>query len=288
MGKASVMNNKDIINDVSAKNDRSRRSKIKANKIEDVFKNNKALMPYVTAGDPDLETTAEIMLTLDQSGADLIEVGVPFSDPLADGPVIQAAGQRALKAGTDLQKIIKMLKGIKDEMNTPYLLMGYINPILSYGKERFIEDAIDAGVSGVIIPDLPFDQDLEFIQQLIDNNLSPVLMVTPVTSEERLKLICRLSRGFIYCVSLLGITGSKQGPLKSIGSYLDKVRNYTDLPLALGFGIDGPEKVKNILNSVDGVIIGTALVKIVEKYGDDKEKLLGEISDFIRDIKNVM
>ncbi|MFP4660994.1 MAG: tryptophan synthase subunit alpha [Halanaerobiales bacterium] len=293
MDKIAEIKNKDNTpGDKAEKNGRDRilreTDNSTGNRIENVFKNNKALMPYITAGDPDLDTTREIMLTLDRSGADIIEVGIPFSDPLADGPVIQAAGQRALKADVDLGKIINMLRGIRDEIKTPYLLMGYINPILSYGKDRFIEDALEAGVSGVIIPDLPYDQDIDFIKQLIDNDLSPVLMVTPVTSEERLKIIAKLSRAFIYCVSLLGITGSRQGPIKSIESYLKKVRNYTDLPLALGFGIDGPEKVKKILNTVDGVIIGTALVKIVEKYGEDKEKLLEEVSEFISGIKEVM
>ncbi len=258
------------------------------NKIEKVFIDKKALMPFITAGDPDLEMTKEIMLCLDRNGADLIEVGIPFSDPLADGPVIQAAGQRSLQSGTTLNKILKMLTSIKDEINTPYLLMGYINPLLSYGKDRFIKDAIAAGVSGVIIPDLPFDQDEDFLQKLIDNNLSPVLMVTPVTSDSRLELIGKLSRGFIYCVSLLGITGSKQGPMVSIKSYLERVRNYTNLPLALGFGIDGPEKVKEILEPVDGVIIGTALVKIIEKHGDNKEKLLDAIKGFVSGIKRLM
>jgi len=260
----------------------------RANKIENVFKNNKALMPYITAGDPDLETTKEIIYTLDKNGADLIEVGIPFSDPLADGPVIQEAGQRALRSGTDLKKIIKMLKEIKDRVNTPYLLMGYINPILSYGKDNFIKDVIEAGVAGVIIPDLPFDQDQEFLQKLIENDLSPVLMVTPVTSNQRLQLIGKLSQGFIYCVSLLGITGGRQGPLDSIKLYLDRVRGYTDLPLALGFGIDGPEKVKKILDPVNGVIIGTALVKIIEKHGDNKEELLKAVAGFISSIKTVM
>ena len=273
------------MNDIALKGIANRNT---TNKIAEVFRHKKALMPFITAGDPDLETTKEIMLCLDQNGADLIEVGIPFSDPLADGPVIQAASQRALQSGTNLKKILKMLTSIKDKINTPYLLMGYINPILSYGKERFIKDAITAGVSGVIIPDLPFDQDEDFLQKLIDNNLSPVLMVTPVTSDSRLELIGKLSRGFIYCVSLLGITGSQQGPMVSIKSYLDRVRNYTKLPLALGFGIDGPEKVKKILEAVDGVIIGTALVKIIEKHGDNKEELLDAIGEFISGIKEFM
>ncbi|MFW5971984.1 MAG: tryptophan synthase subunit alpha [Bacillota bacterium] len=257
-------------------------------KIEEVFKNNKALMPYITAGDPDLSTTEEIMLTLDRSGADLIEVGIPFSDPLADGPVIQAAGLRSLKSGTSLKKIFEMLKKIKDKINTPYLLMGYYNPILNFGKEKFIEEAIEAGVAGVIIPDLPFDQDQDFYRKLKEHNIASVLMVTPVTMEKRLENIIEYCEGFLYCVSLLGTTGSEGGPVKSINNYLDKIREHTDLPLALGFGIDGPEKVKKVLGFVDGVIIGTALVRIIEKYNNDKELLLNKVEEFIVNIKEVM
>ncbi|MEJ6950525.1 tryptophan synthase subunit alpha [Natronospora cellulosivora (SeqCode)] len=258
----------------------------KTNQFKDIFKK-KALMPYITAGDPDLNTTKEIILTLDKSGADIIELGIPFSDPLADGPIIQAAALRSLDAGTSLAKIFEMLVSIKDQVNCPYLLMGYYNPILNYGKEKFIRDAKEAGVSGVIIPDLPYDQDIEFYNCLLDNNIFPILMLTPVTTEERIKKIVELSHGFIYCVSLLGTTGTDSSALVDVGKYLNKIRKYTNIPLALGFGIDGPEKVKEIINESDGIIIGSALVKIIEKYGKSKD-LLYSIEAFIREIKTVM
>lgn len=260
---------------------------ITSNKINLAFKK-KALMPYITAGDPDLDLTEEIILTLDQNGADLIEIGIPFSDPLLDGPVIQESSQRALQSGTSLKKIFVLLGRLKERIKAPYLLMGPYNPILSYGKEKFINDAIEAGVSGVIIPDLPYDQDTQFYQDLKRSNISPVLMVTPVTKEKRLNLYNQNASGFLYCVSLLGITGTKQGPDEEIKIYLERVRRYTDLPLALGFGIDGPEKAKKVLEYVDGIIIGTALIRIIEKYSKDKEDLLQSIAAFVSGIKEIM
>ena len=256
------------------------------NPLKEVF-NKKALMPYITAGDPDLETTKEIILRLDKCGADIIEVGIPFSDPLADGPVIQKAALRSLESGTSLAKIFEMLKSIKNQVNCPYLLMGYYNPILNYGRDKFIADAIEAGVSGVIIPDLPFDQDIDFYNKLKANNIIPILMVTPVSSEKRLRQIAEISNGFTYCVSLMGTTGTESTALVDIEQYLKKVRKYIDLPLALGFGIDGPEKVKEIIDYTDGIIIGSALVKIIEEYGTDS-KLFSTIENFISQIKRVM
>ncbi|NLM96681.1 MAG: tryptophan synthase subunit alpha [Halanaerobiaceae bacterium] len=252
-----------------------------------VFKK-KALMPYITAGDPDLAMTEEIILTLDKSGADLIEIGIPFSDPLLDGPVIQESGQRALHSGTNLKKIFEMLEGLRGRIRAPYLLMGSYNPILSYGKDKFISDAGRTGVSGVIIPDLPYEQDIEFYQDLKKNNLPPIFMVTPVSTEKRLRLYGEIGSGFLYCVSLLGITGTEQGSEEEIKTYLERVRRYTDLPLALGFGINGPEKAKKVVEHVDGIIIGTALIRIIKKYAEDKELLLQAIAGFISGIKEIM
>ncbi|MFW5981891.1 MAG: tryptophan synthase subunit alpha [Halanaerobiaceae bacterium] len=275
----------DILNNQSNK-DISSNDISNEKKLKNVFRK-KALMPFITAGDPDLNTTKDIIITLDRSGADIIEIGIPFSDPLADGPVIQAAGLRSLKSGTNLAKIFEVLKSIKNKVNCPYLLMGYYNPILNYGKERFVNDAIDAGVSGVIIPDLPYDQDIEFFNELINKDIIPVLMLTPVTAEKRLKEIASLCRAFIYCVSLLGTTGTASSALVDINKYLNNIRKYTDIPLALGFGIDGPEKVKEIINDTDGIIIGSALVKIIEEHGKNS-LLLKAIETFIKDIKAVM
>lgn len=256
-------------------------------RISRVF-DKKALMPYITAGDPNLDLTGEIIKLLDRKGADIIEIGIPFSDPLADGPVIQAAGQRALAAGTSLSGIFQLLRSIKNEIEATYLLMGYYNSILNYGRERFITDAREAGIKGVIIPDLPFDQEPDFYRMLRQNNIYGILMVTPVTSERRLQAIANYGSGFIYCVSLLGTTGDSRGPVLRVGEYLERVRSYTELPLALGFGIDGPEKVKKIIDFVDGVIIGSALVKLINKYNNDPSGLMKEIAKFITDIKKVM
>lgn len=255
------------------------------NRVEQVFSDRKALIPYITAGDPDLKTTEELLLTLDKSGADIIEVGVPYSDPLADGPVIQAAGQRALKSGTTLAGIMEMLFRLKGHLKSPLLLMGYYNCILQYGKERFIEDAIKVGLSGVILPDLPFDQDEDFYQRLKCKGLVGILMTTPVTSECRLKEIAKRSSGFLYCVSLLGVTGDRKGPLQEIKSYLERVRQYVNIPLALGFGIDGPDKVREVREFVDGVIIGSALIKIIARYNDNPEQMLTEVASFIKNLK---
>lgn len=256
-------------------------------KISKAF-NRKALMPFVTAGDPDLATSKQIIKTLDKKGADIIEIGIPFSDPLADGPVIQDAGQRALAGGITLAGIFKMLKDIKDEIKAPYLLMGYYNSILNYGKQAFISDALQAGVAGVIIPDLPFDQDPEFYDSLNKNKIAGILMVTPVTSKERLIEITKHSTGFLYCVSLLGITGDRRGPMEQVTGYLKKIRSYSNLPLALGFGIDSPGKVKKIIDFVDGVIIGSALVKIIQEQRNTQKKLITSVGNFITEIKAVM
>ncbi len=256
-------------------------------RIARVFRK-KALIPYICGGDPDIKNTGQIIKELARSGADIIEVGIPFSDPLADGPVIQAAGQRALDNGTTLKGILDMIKEIKTEVEPPLLLMGYYNSILQYGKDKFIEDAVSADISGVIIPDLPFDQDEDFYKKLEENGLAGILMVTPVTSDHRLKEIGKRARGFTYCVSLLGITGDNKGPIPGLEKYLSKVRKYIKTPLALGFGIDGPGKAARVINYVDGVIIGSALVKIIEENSKDSEKMLYQLRNFIEGIKGVL
>lgn len=257
------------------------------NRISEAFAK-KALIPYICGGDPDLKTTGELILELARSGADIVEVGIPFSDPLADGPVIQAAGQRALDNGTTLKGILEMLENLKNEVRIPLLLMGYYNSILQYGKEEFIRDARHAGISGVIIPDLPFDQDEDFYKTLKENNLAGILMVTPVTSDRRLQEIGKRSRGFTYCVSLLGITGDNKGPVSGLEKYLARVRSFVNTPLALGFGIDGPEKAARVVDYVDGVIIGSALVKIIEENGNNYEELFKQVRNFIESIKGVL
>ncbi|MFW6389632.1 MAG: tryptophan synthase subunit alpha [Halanaerobiales bacterium] len=257
-------------------------------KFKDIFKQ-KVLIPYITAGDPDLETTEELVQLLDKSGADIIEIGIPFSDPLADGPVIQAAGQRALASGTTLSGIIHMVSRISDKINTPLLLMGYYNSILKYGKNKFIKDAVDAGISGVIIPDLPHDEDPNLYNDLEQAGLIGVLFVTPVTSIQRLQEISEMANGFVYCVSLLGITGSKQGPVQELEKYLGRVRKYiTETPLCLGFGIDGPEKAEKVKDFADGIIIGSAIVNLINDNRENKQEMKNKLKKFVEDVKSVL
>lgn len=254
-------------------------------KISEAFKNKKALITYISAGDPDLETTKEIILELDRSGVDIVEVGIPFSDPLADGPVIQEASQRALKNGTNLKKILQTLKNIKDRINIPIVLMGYYNSILNYGIDKFIKDSKKSNVSGVIIPDLPFDEEEEFFSKLKENGIDPILLVAPNTSEERLKQISKHCSGFLYCVSLMGVTGDSKGPTEHLKEYSQNVRKYVDIPIAIGFGIDSPEKVKNLIDYFDGIIVGSALIKIIDNNKNNKNKMLQEVGNFSKSLK---
>ncbi len=255
------------------------------NDIENVFLTKKnVLIPYICAGDPDLQTTASLISVLDQAGAGIIELGIPFSDPLADGPVIQAAGQRALKNKCSLQKIVAMAGEVSRDISAPLVLMGYYNSILSYGIDKFIADLLVNNISGVIIPDLPFEEDQRFYQKLRQAGLAGILLAAPNTSARRLQFLGEKSSGFLYCVSLLGVTGDANGPGSYLETYLARVRENTDLPLALGFGIDGPARAKAVSSFVDGIIIGSALIKIIDKYNQDKQKMFSEVKNFIEEI----
>jgi len=258
------------------------------NEIEKVFKQNKALIPYICAGDPDLNLTKQLIFTLEKGGADIIELGIPFSDPLADGPVIQEAGQRALKSGTTLKKIIAMVKSINNKVQTPLVLMGYYNSILKYGRDDFIDDISDAGISGVIIPDLPYEEDELLYKKLNENGICGILLAAPNTSKTRLDFLGNKSSGFLYCVSLLGVTGDKKGPYQKIEQYINRVRSQVNLPLALGFGISGPQKAKEVSKYVDGIIIGSAIIKIINNNNCNQNIMLEKVKDFIKEIKSVI
>lgn len=257
-------------------------------KLTEAFKKGTALIPFITAGDPDLETTRNLVMTLEKAGADIIELGVPFSDPQADGPVIQAAGQRALEAGTTLASVIKLARELKGIVKVPIVLMGYYNPIMKYGEKRFAVDAAEAGISGVIIPDLPFDEGDSFYQVLEDHGLEGILMVSPNTGQKRLKAIASRARGFVYCVSMLGVTGTEGELYQEMGSYIDRVRAEVSIPLALGFGIDGPKKASQVAPIVDGVVVGSAIVKIVESHKGSEEALLEKVGDFVKSLKSAV
>lgn len=259
------------------------------NKISAQFQNKKPLVTYISGGDPSLELTEKLIYKLQAEGVDIIELGIPFSDPLADGPVIQEASQRALKAGTTLKKLIAKIDQIQKNVEVPMVLMGYYNSILNYGEEKFARDIAEAGISGVIIPDLPVDEKAELSEHLAEYGVSQIMLVTPNTSEKRLEEITAKSSGFLYCVAHLGTTGDdKQGVYPELESYLNRVRKTAgELPLGLGFGIDGPEKVKKIIDYPDGIIIGSALIKAIQA-GDTEAEMLQNAGEFVRSIKEAI
>lgn len=251
------------------------------NGIAQAFDGKKALITYITAGDPDLDTTAFLLKLLDESGVDILEVGIPFSDPLADGPVIQQAGQRALKSGTTLKKLLAMLASLKGEIKAPLVLMGYMNSLLAYGLETFAKDAAEAGVAGVIVPDLPFHQSEELAGLLRARGVDFILMVTPNSTPERLKAIAEKASGFLYCVSLLGVTGAEEKGSEHLEEYLRRVRANTNLPLAVGFGVSTPQRAKTAAQVADGVIVGSALISALEPCGADRKRLEATATEFI-------
>lgn len=236
-------------------------------------KNEKALVAFVTAGDPDLSSAREIFSVIEKNGADIIELGVPFSDPLADGPVIQAASQRSLKAGTSLKKIIRLVAGIRKESDLPIVLMSSFNPVFVYGEKRFVEDAVSAGVDGVIIPDLPPEEAGEFARFADEKGLDMIFLVAPTSSPGRVKMIAEMSRGFIYYISLTGVTGARKGLPDGLEQKVAVVRQATSLPVMIGFGISSPESASQAASISDGVIVGSAIVKLIADCDDPQERL---------------
>jgi tryptophan synthase alpha chain len=224
-----------------------------------------ALLTFVTAGDPDYETSLAIMRALPAAGADLIELGMPFSDPMADGPAIQAAGQRALKAGQTMVKTLAMVRAFRAaDQDTPVVLMGYYNPIYVYGNERFLADARSAGVDGLIVVDLPPEEDEELCLPTLTAGLSFIRLATPTTDERRLPAVLKNTSGFVYYVSVAGITGTKRPDTALVAEAVDRIKRHTDLPVAVGFGVTNPEQAAMIGRNADGVVVGSALVRAVE------------------------
>jgi tryptophan synthase alpha chain len=246
-------------------------------------KGEKALIPYVTAGDPDLATTRSLVLEMARQGADLIELGIPFSDPLADGPTIQAACQRALKQGVNLPKIIDLVRSLRRETEIPLVLMGYYNPILSHGLERLARDAAQAGVNGFIIPDLPGEEARDWHRAACDAGVAPIFLAAPTSGPERIRKIGSLTRGFLYYVSVTGITGTRTGLPEDLKNELAQVRKLVKGPLAVGFGISTPGQVADLAPLVDGVVVGSAIVhKIASGQGLG---LIKEIGEFVAALK---
>ncbi|MDD3521010.1 MAG: tryptophan synthase subunit alpha [Actinomycetota bacterium] len=251
-------------------------------KITEAFKKNKAFIAFITGGDPDIETTEKLIIAMAKAGTDLIEIGIPFSDPVAEGIIIQDADERALKAGCTTDKLFEMVKRVRKKTGIPLLFMTYINPVFTYGKERFAKKCAECGINGIIIPDMPFEERYELLEEFNTNNIDLISMVAP-TSEERIEVIAREAKGFIYCVSSLGVTGVRDIITTDMGKMIKKIREVTDTPCAIGFGISTPEQASVMANLSDGVIVGSAIVKVIAKYG---RKSIKPVTDFVKSIKN--
>lgn len=225
-----------------------------------------ALIAYLTAGDPNLKKTEALVPAFEKEGVDLIEIGVPFSDPLADGPVIQAASARALKGKVNLKQILSLVARLRKKTDTPLLLMTYYNPVYRHGLSRFAQDAKAAGVDGVIIPDLPIEEALEAVHFLAARHINLIQFLSPTSGEQRIKKIVKAAKGFIYLVSLTGVTGTNAGLASDIQSKVRMIRRFTSLPVCVGFGISNPKTAQEVSRYADGVIVGSAIVKAIETY----------------------
>lgn len=244
-------------------------------RIADAFKEHKAFIAFITAGDPDLETTEKVIHAAADNGADLIEIGIPFSDPTAEGPVIMEADEIALKAGTTTDKVFELTKKLRRTISIPMVYMTYANVIFSYGSERFAEKAAEAGIDGIILPDVPYEEKEEFTEVFDRYGIDLISMIAP-TSENRIAMIAKEARGFIYMVSSLGVTGTRSEITTDIGAMTELVKKNTEVPCAVGFGISNPEQAAKMAALSDGAIVGSAIIKIIAKYGKDAAGPVGE------------
>ncbi len=235
---------------------------------------------YITAGDPDLNTTHQVVLELDRQGVDVLELGVPFSDPLADGPVIQEASQRALAAGATLEGVLSMVAELRVETEIPIVLFTYYNPIHRYGVERFVKRAADVGVDGVLMLDLPPEEGGDYKAQMDAHGLDTIFLMTPTTRDDRMRLIASHTRGFVYYVSRTGVTGERDSLADEIQSKVSAICQYTDMPIAVGFGISTPEHVSEIARYADAVVVGSAIVRRVGEYQNDVD-LVSKVGAFV-------
>lgn len=252
--------------------------------IARAFDNDKAFIPFLTCGDPDIETTEKIIYKMVENGADLIELGIPFSDPTAEGPTIQNANIRALSNGIRTDDIFKVVKRIRKNIKVPLVFMTYANVIFSYGSTRFIKDCREIGIDGIILPDLPFEEKEEFLPICKKYDVDLISMIAP-TSKDRISMICKEASGFIYLVSSLGVTGTRNEFTTDLKTLVKTIRENTRIPCAIGFGISTPEQAREMAIISDGVIIGSAIVKIIKKYGKESPKYVGE---FVKNIKAAM
>ncbi|MBR5381623.1 MAG: tryptophan synthase subunit alpha [Oscillospiraceae bacterium] len=252
--------------------------------IGKAFENGKAFIPFITCGDPDIETTAAAVKAAAENGADLIELGIPFSDPTAEGPVIQGANLRALTGGVTTDAIFGLVRRLRESVTVPMVFMTYANVVFSYGAERFIKTCADVGMDGLILPDLPFEEKDEFLPLCRRYGVDLISLIAP-TSRNRIAMIAREAEGFIYIVSSLGVTGMRSEISTDIASIVKVIRENTDVPCAVGFGISTPEQAKQMADLSDGAIVGSAVVKLLEKYGTDAPEHIGA---FVKSMKDAL
>lgn len=246
----------------------------------------KALITFITAGDPDLAMTGELIPAMEKSGADIIELGVPFSDPMADGPTIQKASERALAAGTTLASILEMVKMVRSRTQVPIILMGYYNPVYRYGVDRFVADAVNSGIDGVLLVDLPPEEAGAFRESASAKGLDVIFLLAPTSDDNRIEKVSRIGSGFIYYVSVTGVTGARASVDASVFSSVERIMNQVDLPVAVGFGISDPAQAALVAGFADGVVVGSALVKLFEEFRGDELK--EKVCQLIASLKNGM
>ncbi len=251
-------------------------------KIKNAFAAGKAFIPFITCGDPNLETTARLAAAMEAAGADLIELGIPFSDPTAEGPVIQEANLRALSGGVTTDKIFGMVRELRKTVKIPLVFMTYANVVFSYGSERFLSACEEIGIDGLILPDIPFEEKKEFLSVCRAHHVDLISMIAP-TSNERIGMIAAQAEGFIYCVSSLGVTGTRTAITTDIGAMVKLVKERSSIPCAVGFGISTPEQAAQMAKTADGIIVGSAIVKLCAEYGEDS---VSPVAEYVKKMKS--
>ncbi len=247
----------------------------------------RAMVVFLTAGDPDLETTEALILAMAESGADVIEIGVPFSDPIADGPTIQRSSERGLASGATLRRILAQAQRLRPKIEVPLLLMGYANPFYAMGEGRFARDAASVGVDGVIVPDLPPEEGASLFAKLQREGIDNVLLAAPTTTRDRMQLIAEHTRGFLYYVSLTGVTSARAGLTAGIEEGVALAKEFTDLPVCVGFGISKPEHARAVGEFADGVVVGSAIVDLIEAAGS-RDKAVESVASYVSEMKNAL
>ncbi|WP_394918395.1 tryptophan synthase subunit alpha [uncultured Robinsoniella sp.] len=253
-------------------------------KIRKAFENGKAFIPFVTGGDPTLDVTEQLLYVMQDAGADLIEIGIPFSDPVAEGIVIQEANERALEAGCTTDKLFDMIYRARQKVTVPMVFLTYVNPIYTYGKEKFMKRCVECGMDGIIVPDLPYEEKEELSGVCEQYDVDLISLIAP-TSHERIRMIAKEAKGFVYCVSSLGVTGVRSEIKTNIAEMTKMVKEETDVPCAVGFGISTPEQAAAMARVSDGAIVGSAIVKLVAKHG---ENAVSAVAQYVREMKEAV